>query len=124
MATMNRVYLMGNLTRDPKLRSTPSGTAVLDLGLAISDSYKSKSGEITESTCFVDLVVWGKQAENCDKYLSKGSPVLVEGQLQFDQWKTEQGENRSKLRVRAQRVQFLGQRKAEAEEEEPLLATH
>jgi single-strand DNA-binding protein len=107
MASMNKVFLVGNLTRDPEVRYIPSGRAVADLGLAVSENYRNKSGELVETTCFVDLVVWGRQAETCGEYLSKGSPVLVEGRLQLDQWENQQGEKRSKLRVRADRVQFL-----------------
>lgn len=114
MADLNKVILVGRLTRDPEVRYTPSGTAVADLGFAVSDQYKSKSGEMVENTCFVDIVVWGRQAETCGEYLSKGSPALVEGRLQLDQWENQQGEKRSKLRVKADRVQFLGSpRKAE-----------
>jgi single-strand DNA-binding protein len=108
MGTMNRVFLMGNLTRAPELRKTPTGIAVSDLGLAVNEKYRSKSGEMVESVCFADVVVWGQQAETCGQYLGKGSPVMVEGRLQLDQWKTDSGENRSRLRVRADRVQFLG----------------
>ncbi len=107
MASFNRVMLMGNLTRNPELRYTPSGSAVADLGLAVNESFKNKSGETVEQTCFVDVVVWGRQAETASEYLQKGSPVFVEGRLQFDQWESQQGEKRSKLRVRAERVQFL-----------------
>jgi single-strand DNA-binding protein len=108
MASYNRVLLMGNLTRDPEIRYTPSGTAVTDIGLAVNESYKSKSGEMVESTCYVDVVVWGRQAETASEYLHKGSPVFVEGRLQLDQWEGPQGEKRSKLRVRADRLQFIG----------------
>ncbi len=108
MASFNRVILMGNLTRDPEVRYTPDGTAVAEMGLAVSESYKNRSGEMTESTCFVDIVVWSRQAETCAEFLRKGSPVLVEGKLQLDRWQNKEGENRSKLRVRAVRVQFLG----------------
>ena len=107
MASFNRVMLMGNLTRNPELRYTPSGSAVADLGLAVNESFKNKSGETVEQTCFVDVVVWGRQAETASEDLQKGSPVFVEGRLQFDQWESQQGEKRSKLRVRAERVQFL-----------------
>ena len=107
MASLNYVVLAGNLTRDPVVRNTPSGTAVADLGLAVSDKYKNKAGELVETVCFVDVVAWGRQAEVCQQYLHKGSPVLVEGRLQLDQWESKEGEKRSKLRVRADRVQFL-----------------
>ena len=78
-----------------------------DLGLAVNESFKNKAGETIEQTCFVDVVAWGRQAETAAEYLKKGSPVFVEGRLQFDQWESQQGEKRSKLRVRAERVQFL-----------------
>ena len=108
MADVNRVFLAGRLTRDPEVRYTPSGTAVADLGLAMSERFKSKEGNWEEKTVFVDVVVWGRQAETSGEYLYKGSPILVEGRLQLDQWENQQGEKRSKLRVRADRVQFLG----------------
>ena len=107
MGAMNRVFLMGNLTRDPAVRRTPSGASVSDLGLAVSEKYRNKAGETVESVCFADIVVWGRQAEACSQYLTKGSPVMVEGRLQLDQWQTESGEKRSRLRIRADRVQFL-----------------
>ena len=108
MASYNKVQLMGNLTRDPELRHTPSGTAVVDMGLAVNESFKNKAGEKVEQVCFVDVVVWGRQAETTAEFLKKGSPVFIEGRLQLDQWETEGGEKRSKLRVRADRVLFLG----------------
>ncbi len=108
MASYNRVLLMGNLTRNPEIRYTPSGTAVSDLGLAVNESFKNKAGETIEQVCYVDVVVWGRQAETASEYLHKGSPVFVEGRLQLDQWENQQGEKRSKLRIRADRVQFLG----------------
>ena len=108
MASYNRVLLMGNLTRNPEIRYTPSGTAVAHLGLAVNETFKNKAGETVEQVCFVDVVVWGRQAETASEYLHKGSPVFVEGRLQLDQWENQQGEKRSKLRVRADRVQFLG----------------
>jgi len=108
MASYNRVMLMGNLTRNVELKYTPSGTAVSDLGMAVNESFKNKAGETVEQVCYVDVVVWGRQAETAAEYLHKGSPVFVEGRLQLDQWENQQGEKRSKLRVRADRVQFLG----------------
>jgi len=108
MSSMNHVFLMGNLTRDPECRSVQGGATVADLRLAMSDSYKDKEGNLVERTCFVDIAAWEKQAELCKQHLKKGSPILVEGRLQLDQWTTESGEKRSKLRVRATRVQFLG----------------
>lgn len=112
MNSMNHVFLMGNLTRDPEKRVTPGGQAVSELGLAVSDNYKDKDGKMIERACFADIVVWGKTAENCAQFLKKGAPVLVEGKLQFDQWQTDAGEKRSKLRIRANRVQFISTRGA------------
>jgi len=106
---MNTVFLMGNLTRDPEVRQSPDGQPPLaSFGLAVSDNYKNKEGKLVERTCFADIVVWGRQAETCRQFLKKGSPVMVEGKLQYDQWETDKGEKRSKLRVKASRVQFLG----------------
>lgn len=119
MASLNYVVLVGNLTRDPEARQLPSGTSVADLGLAVNESYKNKAGEMVETTTFVDIVVWGKQAESCSQYLHKGSPILVEGRLQLDQWTGQDGEKRSKLRVRADRVQFLGGPRREGSGETP-----
>ncbi|MBU0676772.1 MAG: single-stranded DNA-binding protein [Verrucomicrobia bacterium] len=107
MVSLNRVILAGNLTRDPEVRYTPSGNAVADLNLAVNRVY-TVNGEQKEEVCYVGVVVWGRQAETSGEYLSKGSPVLIEGILQYDQWETENGDKRSRLRVRADRVQFLG----------------
>ncbi len=108
MASLNKVFLMGNLTRDPELRYTPNGTAVTDLGLAVNERYTGRDGNQVERTLFVDVVAWARQAETASEYLSKGSPIFVEGQLQMDEWEDKEGEKRKKLRVRAWRVQFLG----------------
>jgi single-strand DNA-binding protein len=110
MASINRVFLMGNLTRDPELRYTPGGSAVTEIGLAVNRRYKAQSGEMQEETTFVDITVWGRQAENVNQYLSKGRPVFVEGRLQLDSWETQDGQKRSKLKVVADNVQFLGSR--------------
>jgi single-strand DNA-binding protein len=107
-ASFNKVMLLGNLTRDPEVKYTPKGTAVCDLGLAVNDSYKAQDGTIKETVTFVDVEVWGRTAENCKQYLSKGRSVFIEGQLKLDQWETPQGEKKSKMRVRAITVQFLG----------------
>lgn len=108
MANLNKVLLMGNLTRDPEVKYTPKGTAVCDLGIAINDSYKAQDGTIKETVTYVEIEVWGRTAENCKQYLSKGRGVFIEGQLRLDQWETPQGEKKSKMKVRADRVQFLG----------------
>lgn len=107
MASLNKVFLIGNLTRDPEVRYIPSGTAVSDLRLAVNRKFRSASGEDREETCFVDVVVWGRQAETCGEYLSKGSPLLVEGRLQYDEWEKE-GQRNSRIRVVAERTQFIG----------------
>ena len=108
MATLNRVILMGNLTRDPELRYTPSGTAVADLGLAMNRRWKSQDGEWQEEATFVNIEVWGRQAETSAQYLSKGRQVLVEGRLKLDRWEAKTGEKRSRLKVVGERVVFLG----------------
>jgi single-strand DNA-binding protein len=119
MTGFNRVVLMGNLTRDPEVRHIPSGTPVADLGLATNEVFKNSAGEQVERTCFVDIVTWGRQAETCGQYLSKGAPVLVEGRLQLDQWQTGEGERRSRLRVRADRVKFLPRARRSQDREAP-----
>ena len=127
MASFNKVFLMGNLTRDPELRYIPSGTAVATFGLATNRVYTTASGEKKEEVCFVTVVVWGKQAENCSQYLNKGSLCLVEGRLVYRTWEQD-GAKRSTLEVRADHVQFLGRQKGTApqtlevteREEEPL----
>jgi single-strand DNA-binding protein len=113
MGSMNRVYLMGNLTHDPESRKVGEDSTVTNFGLAINEAYKNKNGEEVETTCFVDIVVWGAQALACEAYLKKGAPVLVEGRLQFERWEADGGVSRTRLRVKADRVQFLGTRKAE-----------
>jgi len=107
MANYNKVILMGNLTRDPELRYTPNGTAVATLSLAINRRYKTNE-EWREETDFFDIVVFGKQAENCGEYLKKGRPVLVDGRLSQRRWETDDGQKRSKVEVVAFSVQFLG----------------
>jgi len=106
MASLNKVLLMGNLTKDPELRYTPNGMAVCDLSLAMNRKYSS-NGQDKEEVCFVDIVVWAKQAESCGKYLHKGSPVFVEGRLRNDNWEDKDGNKRSRMRITAERVQFL-----------------
>lgn len=107
MASVNKVFLLGNLTRDPELRYTPSGAGVASFGLAVNRRYKA-GNENKEEVCFVDITVWGKQGENCVEYLNKGSQVFIEGRLQFRSWETEDGQKRNKLDVVASNVQFLG----------------
>ncbi len=108
MANLNRVFLMGNLTRDPELRYTPNGTAVSNLRIAVNRRFRTQSGEVKEETAFVTVVAWGKQAETCTQFLAKGRPIFVEGRLQTRSWETQDGQKRNVLEVRASRVQFLG----------------
>ncbi|MBZ0166701.1 MAG: single-stranded DNA-binding protein, partial [Candidatus Omnitrophica bacterium] len=108
MANLNKVFLIGNLTRDPELRYTPGGTAVANLGIAVNRRFKDSSGELKEEVCFLTVTVWDKQAEACCQYLTKGRPVFVEGVLQSRFWETTDGQKRSAIDVRAERVQFLG----------------
>lgn len=119
MASFNEVFLMGNLTRDPELRFTSNGSALCKFGLAVNRKYKS-GDEWKEDVCFVDITVWGKQAENCSEYLSKGRPIFLSGRLQLNQWETDDGQKRSKLEVVANNVQFLGdvQRRTDAPEDD------
>ncbi len=107
MPSFNKVLLMGHLTRDPELRYTPSGTAVVTLGLAVNRKWK-QGEEMKEDVCFIDVVAFGKQAEHCGQYLSKGNGALVEGRLQQRRWETDDGQKRSKHEVVAEHVVFMG----------------
>ncbi len=107
MASLNKVFLLGNLTKDPELRYTPNGTAVANLRIAVNRRFKDRSGELKEDTCFVTITAWDKQAEICNQYLQKGRPILVEGILQSRSWETPEGQKRSTIDVRAERIQFL-----------------
>jgi len=107
-ASYNKVILAGNLTRDPELRYTPSGTAVCDLGLAINDRRKGTNGEWVDETTFVDVTLWMRQAEVASEYLTKGSNVLIEGRLKLDSWEANDGQKRSKLKVVGEKMQMLG----------------
>lgn len=102
MASLNRVFLIGNLTKDPEVRYTPSGKAVADLRLASTSKFKER-----EDTLFINVTVWDRQAETCGEYLSKGSPVFVEGRLKLDEWERD-GQKHSRISVVGNRVQFLG----------------
>ena len=116
MANLNKVFLTGNLTRAPELRYTPTGVAVANLGLAVNRRFRDKTGELKEDVCFLTVTVWDKQAEACCQYLQKGSPIFVEGVLQSRSWETNDGQKRSTIDVRAERVQFLGKFSTEKEE--------
>ncbi len=108
MASYNKVILIGNLTRDPELRYTPSGTAIAKIGLAVNRSWRTETGETREETTFVDVDAFGKQAETIGQYLRKGRPILVEGRLRLDQWDDKQtGQKRSRLGVVLELFRFL-----------------
>ena len=108
MANVNKVFLIGNLTRDVDLRYSPTGVAVARMGLATNRIYKTQDGERKEEVCFVDIVAFRKIAETCNTYLSKGKQVFFEGYLHYNSWETPEGEKRSKLEVIVESMQFLG----------------
>lgn len=111
MAYLNKCFLIGNLTRDPELRTTPKGTAICSFGLAVNRQSKDEQGNSRDETTFVDIEAWGKQGELVAKYLTKGSPAMIEGRLKLDQWDDKtSGAKRSKLKVVLENVQFLGAR--------------
>ena len=110
MANVNKVFLIGNLTRDPQLSYTPSQTPVVELGMAVNRKWRGQDGSDHEETCFVDLQSYGRQAETLNKYVKKGNPLYVEGRLKYDQWEAQDGSKRSKMRVILENFQFLGGR--------------
>ena len=117
MATINRVVLVGNLTRDPELRSTPNGSSLCRLRVACNTSWRNKdTGEIDERPNYFDVSVFGASAEACARFLAKGRPVAVDGRLEWHEWETPQGERRQAVGVVADSVQFLASRQATGEE--------
>jgi len=109
MANLNKVLLMGNLTRDPELRYLQTGTAVANIGMAVNRKYRNKgSNELVEETTYVDLEAWGTTAETICKYMTKGRPMFIEGRLKLDSWEDREGQKRSRLRVVVENFQFLG----------------
>lgn len=107
-ASLNKVFLIGNLTRDPELRYLPSGQAVANFTLAVNRPFVANSGERREDTSFIRVVVWARRAEVCNEFLRKGSPVFVEGRLQSRTWESPDGTKRSAIEVIASNIQFLG----------------
>jgi len=108
MASLNKVILIGNLTRDPEIRYTPKGSAVCDLGLAVNRRYTTESGERQEEVTFLDVVLWGKQAELAGQYLHKGRSVFIEGRLQMDTWEDKAtGQKRNKIKIVSENMQFI-----------------
>lgn len=114
MANFNKVILLGNLTRDPELRTTPKGTSVCQFGMAVNRVFRSgEGGETQEETTFVDLEAWGRQAEVISKYVTKGNQLFIEGRLKFDSWESKEGEKRSKLKVVVENMQLMSNRGGE-----------
>jgi len=114
---VNLVVVAGNLTRNPELRYTPTGKAVSTLGVAINNDYTDSNGATKKDTVFIDIAVWGKQAEACAKYLTKGRPVYIEGRLKQDSWQNEEGQKRSKIKLVATKVQFIDYKKSTEDKE-------
>jgi single-strand DNA-binding protein len=110
MPNLNRVMLMGNLTRDPELRYTPNNTAVCSFGLAVNRKWRNQNGEPQEETTFVDCDAWARSAETINQYMRKGKPIFVEGRLKLDQWQDKDGNNRSKIKVVVETFQFIDSR--------------
>jgi single-strand DNA-binding protein len=108
MANLNKVFLIGRLTRNPELRHTPSGTAIASFGIAVNRYWKGQSGEKKKEECFVTINMFGKRAEVINEYFSKGNPIFIEGRLRFQRWETKDGQKRNTLRVVAEDFQFLG----------------
>lgn len=109
MANLNKVFLMGNLTRDPELRYAPSGLAITTFSMAINRTWTSKEGEKKEEVCFVEVNAFGKTAEVIAEYFGKGKPIFIEGRLVFNRWETKDGQKRSTLKVSADSFQFIGE---------------
>jgi single-strand DNA-binding protein len=107
---INRVVLVGNLTRDPELRHTPSGTPVCSLRVAVNTRRKDETGQWTDKPNYFDVTVWGQQGENCAQYLSKGRPVAIDGRLEWREWEAQDGSKRQAVEIVAESVQFLGGR--------------
>ncbi|HEV2916859.1 MAG TPA: single-stranded DNA-binding protein [Candidatus Babeliales bacterium] len=117
MASLNRVLLIGNLTRDPEHKVLASGQAVCRLGLAINRQFKNKqNGSMVQEVCFIDVDVWGPQAESCKQYLQKGRPVFIEGRLKYDSWEDQNGQTKTKHSIVADSVQFLSFKGSEIED--------
>jgi len=109
-ANINRVVLVGNLTRDPELRQTPSGTSVCSLRIAVNSRRRDESGQWTDKPNYFSISVFGNQAESCSQYLSKGRPVAIDGRLDWREWQTQDGQKREAVEIVAESVQFLGSR--------------
>ena len=116
MASFNKVILLGNITRDPELKYTPKGTAVAQIGLAINRIYTNDAGEKVEEVTFVDIDMFGRTAEICNEYCSKGDPIMIEGRLKLDQWDDKQtGQKKSRMKVICDTLQFLRSKSSDEE---------
>ena len=114
MASVNKIFLIGNLTRDPELRYTPKGTPVCDIAIAVNRNYTGEDGSKSQETTFVDVTLWSRLAEVANEHLRKGRPVFIEGRLSQETWTDQSGNKRTKLKVVAENLQFLGSREGEA----------
>jgi len=119
MPNLNKLLIMGHLTRDPQLSYTPNQAAVVDFGMAINRRWSGQDGQSRDETCFVDCRMFGKRAEVINKYLFKGDPLFVEGRLTFDSWTAQDGTKRSKHRVTVENFEFLGDAKKGSAEGPP-----
>ena len=108
MPSLNKVFLMGNLTRDPELRYTPNGTAVAEFGMAVNRKWTTPDGEQRDETTFVDVNMWARRGEVISEYFRKGDPIFIEGRLRLDQWEGRDGQKRSRMRVVAENFEFIG----------------
>lgn len=123
MATLNKVMIIGNVTKDVEMRYTPNGAAVVSLSVAVNRNYKDQSGEKKQETCFVDCVAWKQTAELVSKYVGKGDPVFIEGRLNSRSWQTPEGQNRNKIEITIENVQFL-RSKQEQQAEPPQIVSN
>ena len=108
MSKLNKVFLMGNLTKDPELRYTPAGTAIASFGIAINRTWAGSDGEKKEEVCYVEINMFGRREEVINEYFKKGNPIFIEGRLQFQQWEAKDGQKRNALKVVAEDFQFIG----------------
>lgn len=108
MSKLNKVFLMGNLTKDPELRYTPAGTAIVEFGMAMNRDWKGTDGEKKSEVCYVQVNMFGRRAEVITEHFTKGNPIFIEGRLQFNQWETNEGQKRNTLKVVAEDFQFIG----------------
>lgn len=124
MPNLNKILMMGHLTRDVKLTYLQNQTAVADFGLATSRKYKKQDGSMAEDTCFVDCQIFGKRAEVINKYFRKGDPIFIEGRLRFESWQAQDGTKKSKLRVLVENFEFVGSKKTRDDDPPPLDQGH